>query len=102
MFIYNAIVTWWSRDFDFLSQSHDSKIDSNIDLDSSFTFNQTSNIFHPKNPYTLLLAFNLLYTNLNTTSYILALAHSRAKILCILEIQSQAACLMAGLQEMTI
>ena len=79
---------------------------SNINLDLSFAFNQTSNIFHPKILHASFLAFVFFcqqalyccysylpctnldttysYTNLDTTSYILASALFEKKILYVL------------------
>ena len=80
--------------------------DSNINLNSSFAFNQTSNIFYLKILHALFSASKLFYhqalyychtyllcidsntiylrTNLNTTSYTLALTLSRKKVLHVL------------------
>ena len=74
--------------------------DPNIDLDSSFASNQTFNIFHPI-LHASLLAFNIPYTDLDITSYILVLALSRVEVLYILQSQTQAAYLITGLQEKT-
>ena len=81
-------VCQWSRDL-------------NIDLDSSFASNQTSNIFYLKILHTLLSASDLLYINSDITSHTSALALSREKVLRVLQSQDQAAYLMAGLQEKT-
>ena len=58
--------------------------DPNIDLDSSFASNQTSNIFHPKILHALLSASNLPRTDLDITSHTPALALSGEKVLCVL------------------
>ena len=47
------------------------------------------------------LDMTYFYTNLKTTSYILALALFGKGVLCILQSQGQEACLMAGSQEKT-
>ena len=85
-----------------MSQLRNLNIDSNIDLDLSFAFNQTFNIFYPKILYASFLAFNLPYTNLNITFYILTLAFFGKKALYVLGSQGQAACLIANLQKKTI
>ena len=82
-----SIVCHWSRD-------------PNIDLDSSFAFNQIFNIFHLI-LYASLSASNLLCTNSDITPYTSALAFPRAKVLCVLQSRGQAAYLMAGLREKT-
>ena len=62
-------------------------INFNINLDSSFASNQTFNIFNLKIFYALFLTSNLLYINLNITSYISALALSRKEVLRVLRNQ---------------
>ena len=74
----------------------------NINLDLFFVFNQTANIFYLNILYTSVLALDLSYNNLDITSYTLALALFKEKVLQVLQNQGQAACLMAGLQEKTI
>ena len=55
--------------------------DPNIDLDSSFAFNRTSNIFYPKILHASLSAFDLPYTDLDIILHTSALALSREKVL---------------------
>ena len=73
----------------------------NLNIESSFAFNQTSNIFHPKILYALSSVSDLSHTNLDTTFYTSDLGFSEAEVLCVLRSQGQASCLMAGLQEKT-
>ena len=58
------------------------------DIKSFFASNQTSNIFYPKILHASFSVFNLPYTNFNTTSHILALALSVAKVLYVLQSQA--------------
>ena len=81
-------VCQWSRDPD-------------IDLDLSFAFNQTSDIFYFKILHASLSAFNLPRTDSDITSHTPTLDLSRKEVLRVLRSQGQAACLMAGLQEKT-
>ena len=79
------------------------------DIESSFASNQTSNIFHFKilhasffsfrPPLPPLRATRCRYprTDLDTTSYISALALSGAEVLCVF----QSRCLIAGSQKKT-
>ena len=76
--------------------------DSNIDLNSSFAFNQTSDIFHPKILYALLSASNLPYINSDIISFTPVLALFKEKVLCILWSQGQVTCLIPSLEEKTI
>ena len=80
-------VCQWSRDL-------------NINLNSSFTSNQTSNIFHLI-LHTSLSASNLPCINSDITSHTLAPALFEAKVLHVLQSRGQTACLMAGLWEKT-
>ena len=73
--------------------------DPNINLDLSFAFNQTSDIFHLKILYASLSASDLLHTDSDITSYTPALALSREEVLRVLQSQGQVACLMAGSQK---
>ena len=81
-------VCQWSRDPD-------------IDLDSSFASNQTSDIFHPKILHASLSASDLSRTDLDITSYTLALALFGEEVLHVLRSRGQAACLMTGSREKT-
>ena len=83
-------------------RSYDADIDFDINLESSFASNRTSNIFHPKILYTLFLVFDLFCTNSDIIFYILALAISREEILYVLQSQGQIACLIVDLREKTI
>ena len=71
------------RNPDFVLRSRDPNINLNINFDSFFAFNQTSNIFHSKILYTLFSTFDFLYTDLNITFYISILAFSKKKILYV-------------------
>ena len=66
-------------------------INPNINLDLSFASNQTSNIFYSKILHASFSTFDLPCINLNITSYTLALALSREKVLHVLESQDPAA-----------
>ena len=81
-------VCQWSRDPD-------------IDLDSSFASNRTSDIFHPKILHASLSASDLPRTDLDITSHTPALALSGGEVLRVLRSRGQAACLMAGSREKT-
>ena len=61
--------------------SYNFNIDPNINLDSSFASNQTSNIFHPKILYASFSAFGLPCTDVDITFYILTLTFFRKKVL---------------------
>ena len=67
-----------------MSRLRNPDIDPNIDLDLSFAFNQTFNIFHSKILHVLDLVFNLLYINLIIIFYISALAFFKKEVLRVL------------------
>ena len=75
--------------------------DPNINLDLSFASHQTLDIFYPKILHTSLSTSNLTCTNSDIISHTSALALSGEEVLCVLQSQGQAACLIAGLQEKT-
>ena len=57
----------------------------NIDLDLSFAFNQTSNIFYFKILYASFSVSGFSYINLDIPSHTSALAFSRVEVLQILQ-----------------
>ena len=69
---------------DSVSLSPNPNIYFNNNFDSSFGFNQTSYIFHPKILYALFSIFNLPYINSDLISYISTLNFFAKKVLPLL------------------